>query len=190
MNTTPVSLLERLHRPAAAAQDAWSRFVQLYTPLLFYWCQRAGLQEQDAADLVQEVFVVLLHKLPEFTYDQHKSFRGWLRTVTLNKWHDQCRRRGLPIQTGDQTDLDQLPGTNGLDAFWDAEYRQHLVGRALQIMRADFQPATWKACWEHIVNDRPAAEVAAELGVRVDSVYAATSRVLRRLRQELEGLID
>jgi RNA polymerase sigma-70 factor (ECF subfamily) len=57
-------------------------------------------------------------------------------------------------------------------------------------MQADFQPTTWKACWEHVVAGRPAAEVAAELGITVNAVHLARARVLRRLRQELEGLIE
>src|SRR5271154_45229 len=91
MHTTSVSLLERLRQPAE--QDAWNRFVHLYTPLLFAWADRAGLQSHDAADLVQDVFVLLLRKLPEFTYDSRQSFRGWLRTVALNKWRESRRRQ-------------------------------------------------------------------------------------------------
>jgi RNA polymerase sigma-70 factor (ECF subfamily) len=72
----------------------------------------------------------------------------------------------------------------------ETEYRHWLVGRALELMRAEFQPTTWKACWECVVNSRPAADVAAELGISVGAVYMAKSRVLSRLRQELTGLLD
>src|ERR1700756_3431118 len=95
MHTTPVSLLERVRQPGE--QQAWARLVELYTPLLFYWTRRMGLQESDAADLVQDVFAVLVHKLPAFDYDPRKSFRAWLRTVLHNKWRDQ-RRRGTAAQ--------------------------------------------------------------------------------------------
>jgi len=98
MDTTPGSLLERLRQPGQP--EAWRRFVQLYTPLLFHWARRLGLQEQDAADLIQDVFLVLARKLPDFTYDRRQSFRGWLRTVTLNKWRESARRRGLPMDGG------------------------------------------------------------------------------------------
>lgn len=184
MYTTSVSLLERLRQPGA--EEAWNRLVELYTPLLYYWAGRLGLQAEDAADLVQEVFTVLVQKLPEFTYDPHKSFRGWLRTIALNKWRDRGRRRA-PRPAG-QAALEQLAADE--EAFWEAEYRQHLVGRALELMQAEFQPTTWKACWETVVYGRPAAEVARELGLTVDAVYAARSRVLRRLRQQLAGLLD
>ena len=81
--------------------------------------------------------------------------------------------------------MDQLAGPDDLEALWEAEYQQSLAGRALCIMRSDFQETTWKACWEMVVAGRPAAEVAAELGLTVGAVYAAKFRVLERLRREL-----
>src|ERR1700689_2304156 len=87
---TPASLLEGLRQPAA--DEAWNRFVRLYTPFIYAWGKGAGLQPADAADLVQEVLTSLLKSLPAFNYDRHKSFRAWLRTVTLNCWRDRCRR--------------------------------------------------------------------------------------------------
>ena len=76
------------------------------------------------------------------------------------------------------------------EAFWDEEYRRHLVGRALEVMKAGFEPATWQACWECVVNDRSAPEVAAALGMSAGAVRAAKFRVLARLRQELAGMLD
>jgi RNA polymerase sigma-70 factor (ECF subfamily) len=187
MLTTPVTLLERLRRPDEP--DAWDRFVELYTPMLYAWARKTGLQEPDAADLVQEVFALLLRKLPEFAYDPAKSFRGWLRTVTLNQWRLIQRRRAGQPTTAQGVEPDALPAAEG-EAFWEAEYRQHLVARALAVMRAEFQPTTWRACWECAVHGRPAADVAAEFGLSVGAVRAAKFRVLNRLRQELDGLLE
>jgi RNA polymerase sigma-70 factor, ECF subfamily len=188
MDTTPASLLERLRRPAEA--HAWAKFVELYTPFLFYWARRVGLPEQDAADLVQDVFALLVQKLPEFAYDEHKSFRSWLRTVTLNKWRENQRRRAAtPLPVCADSVLEQITEPAGQD-LWEAEYRQYVVGRALELMKSDFQPATWKACWEIVAVGRPAGEVAAELGMTVGAVYAAKFRVLGRLREELAGLVE
>jgi RNA polymerase sigma-70 factor (ECF subfamily) len=72
----------------------------------------------------------------------------------------------------------------------DAAYRRQVVGHALEVMQAEFQPTTWKACWELVDCDRPAAEVAAEPGISENAVSIARCRVLRRLRRELEGLIE
>ena len=95
MNTTSLSLLERLRQPTER-ERAWKRFVHLYIPLLYHWTRRLGLSSPDAADLVQDVFALLVRELPRFTYDAGKSFRGWLHTVTLNKWRDLRRRRAAP----------------------------------------------------------------------------------------------
>jgi RNA polymerase sigma-70 factor, ECF subfamily len=184
---TPASLLERLRRPADA--EAWARFVHLYTPLLASWAARAGLPDHDAAELIQDVFVLLLEKLPKFTYDPGKSFRAWLRTVALNKWRERFRRAALPIKGGDEA-LAGVACPDGAEAFWEAEYRRHLVGRALRLMQAQFAPATWRACWENVVHGKPAAEVAGELGMTPGAVRVARFRVLTRLRQELAGLLD
>jgi RNA polymerase sigma-70 factor (ECF subfamily) len=186
MHTTPVSLLEQLRQPDR--QAAWDRFVELYTPLLFYWARRGGLQDPDAADLAQDVFAVLLQKLPEFAYDRQRSFRAWLGTVTLNKWRERHRRR-LPLEA-DDTALAEVTIPDDAEAFWEADYQQQLAVRALEVMRAEFRPATWQACWQLVVDGRPGAEVAADLGLTRGAVYAAKARVLRRLRQELEGLLD
>ena len=83
-------MLERVRNPTD--QEAWHRFAQLYSPLIFDWCRRSGLQLADAADLTQDVFSTLFQKLPEFTYDRDKSFRAWLRTVTLNHWASDRQR--------------------------------------------------------------------------------------------------
>src|SRR5579871_5849244 len=95
MHDTPASLLERLRGPTD--QAAWVRFTHLYTPLLFHWAGRLGLRPDDAADLVQDVLATLVRELPRFEYDRDRSFRGWLRTVTLNRWRNSLRRRAEPV---------------------------------------------------------------------------------------------
>jgi RNA polymerase sigma-70 factor (ECF subfamily) len=187
MHTTSPTLLNRLHRPGDAT--AWQRLVELYTPLLFGWCHRQGVSAQDAADLVQEVFVALLQTLPTFQYDRSGSFRRWLRTLLLNKLCDHKRRAARANRA-----LAQLPGAEEApdiaEVFSEEEYRLQLARRALELMQARFAEATWKACWQTVVEGRSPADVAGELGISENSVYVARCRVLRRLRQDLDGLID
>jgi RNA polymerase sigma-70 factor, ECF subfamily len=188
MDTTNVSLLERLKLPMD--QQSWSRFVDLYTPMIYSWARQVGLQASDAADLVQEVFALLVQKMPEFTYDRHKSFRAWLRTVTLNKWRDHQRRLAARPHQLTGTGLVDVADSDAEGSFSEAEYRQQLVARALELMQDEFKPTTWKACWEFVVAGRPAAEVARALGISENAVHLAKGRVLRRLRKELAGLLD
>jgi RNA polymerase sigma-70 factor (ECF subfamily) len=186
MERTSASLLERLRGPADA--EAWPRFVELYTPLLFEWARGVGLQDADAADLVQDVLTHLLRTLPEFRYDPGKSFRAWLHTVTLNQWRASLRKRAARLPIDASADPDAVPVED--EAFWEAEYQRHLTARALALIQAEFQPSTWKAFWECVVADRNAVEVGRELGLRPGAVRAAKFRVLCRLRRELDGLLD
>ena len=184
MHTTAVSLLERLRHPSAEA--AWDRFVRLYTPLLLHWARRLGLQDHDAADLVQDVLVVLVRKMPEFQYQVGRTFRGWMRTVLMNKWRDRPHRGApAPLDSGLEP---QAPAAD--DALEEREYRLYIMGRALELMAGDFELTTWRACWETVVCSRPATDVATELGISVNAVYLAKSRVLGRLRRDLAGLLD
>ncbi len=109
--------------------------------------------------------------------------------MTLNTWRNVRKRAAGRILRG-AADAGQVPAPDDMETAWEAEYREHVVARALSVMRADFQESTWKACWEMVVSSRPAAEVAAELGLTVGAVYAAKVRVMNRLREELQGLLD
>jgi RNA polymerase sigma-70 factor (ECF subfamily) len=187
MHSTPVSLLEQLrHSPGEAA---WARFVHLYSPLLFGWARQAGLDEGDAGDLVQDVFVVLLKELPRFQHDPALSFRAWLKTVVLNRWRNQVKRQARAPAGRRDDFLADVPAPDE-SLFEELEYRRHLLRRALELLRDEFQPATWKAFHEHGMNGRAAQEVAAELRMNVGAVYAAKCRVLGRLREHLRGLLD
>src|SRR5262249_17675366 len=150
-----------------------------YTPLLYHWALRLCPNEHDAADLVQDVFVVISKQLVGFNYDRQGSFRGWLRTILINKLRDRRRRAHVPLGACD-LDLDSLPCTDGSNDLSESEYRQFLVTRALQVMKAEFQPTTWKACWAHVVEGKSASAIASELGITPNAVYVAKSRVLRR----------
>jgi RNA polymerase sigma-70 factor (ECF subfamily) len=183
---TSPSLLERLRKPDEPR--AWSRFVELYTPLLFFWSRRLGLSPQDAEDLVQDVFADLIQKLPDFTYNEQKSFRGWLRKIVINKWNDRQRRRQLPRAGGEEANALLLSAAEN-SPFWEGEHRQFLVHRALEVMQADFEPTTWKAFLAFVVEGKTGFQVAAELGISEGAVYVAKCRVLRRLRQELSEFL-
>jgi RNA polymerase sigma-70 factor (ECF subfamily) len=184
MTETPASLLHRLRRSPDAAH--WDRFVALYAPLIHGWTRRAGLQDADSADLIQDVFRILVQRLPQFQYDPRLRFRAWLRQVVLNAYR-AWRRKRRPEPSGD---LPEAEAPDPAEEFWDREYAAALSQRALRLMKADFAPATWQACWLTAVEGQRPAAVAKTLGMTVGAVYAARCRVLARLRGELDGLVS
>ncbi|MGY8767509.1 MAG: RNA polymerase sigma factor [Pirellulales bacterium] len=187
MDSTSISLLRRLGQPNH--ESAWTRFVDLYAPLIYQWGENQGLNTADAADLVQEVLSILVHKLPEFEYDPKRRFRGWLFTVTANKAKDLHRRNSVRPESGNENTVDHIPVASNVDLFEETEYHNYLVKRALTLMQSEFTDPTWQACWKHVVEDKKAAEVAQELGISTNMVYLAKSRILRRLREELKDVL-
>ncbi len=187
MDSTSVNLLRRLREPQA--ETAWQRFVELYAPLIFHWGRQQGLNATDATDLVQDVFVTLIEKLPEFEYDPNQRFRGWLRTIAVHRGSDLRRRQNIRPQTGFDDAIQRQPDT-AADLFVEEEYRCLLVYRALELLRTEFRETTWQAGWLQIVEAQKPLAVAQQLKLPLNAVYLAKSRILARLREELDGLLD
>lgn len=184
MQATSLTLLDRLRQPDQT--EAWNRFAQLYTPLLIVWARSVGLQDADAADLAQDVLLKVMRLLPAYQRKSGETFRGWLFTVAKNECADFRRRRATR----------PLPGPVGLSDVIesadvsDADYRTHLVHRALELIRPDFSSATWSAFVGLMLENRPAAEVATATGLTPNAVYMARHRILTRLREELGEMLS
>ena len=180
------SLIQRLQ---AGNDQAWHRLLELYAPLVFSWCRSAGLQPQDAADVVQEVFQAVFRTVRNFRRDKPgDTFRGWLRTITKNKVCDHYRSRAQQPRAQGGTDAqlrlldvvtEETQGSAGFDPF------AALVQRAVRRIRDEFEKRTWQAFWLASVHQRRSADVAEQLGMSAGSVRQAKYKVLRRLRQEL-----
>jgi RNA polymerase sigma-70 factor (ECF subfamily) len=194
MAETSVSLLERLC--LEPDEDAWKRFVDLYAPLIRGWLGRYQVKEEDAEDLSQEVMAVVVRELAHFRHNsQCGAFRSWLRTVTVNQLRLLWRtRRGPDAATGNSAMaqmLDQLADPNSsLSLLWNQQHDQHVAGRLMELIRPQFETKTWQAFRRVALDGMKAATVAEELGISVNAVLLAKSRVLARLRQEMRGLTD
>lgn len=197
-SSTSLSLLERAKGREA---DAWTKIVTLYGPEVYQWLRCRGLQEDDANDLRQEVFKSVFEGLPNFRRDRAgQTFRGWLRTITRNKFNDRFRRlQKDPVTFADHEAFDRLP--DRADAMPvdcaadegdedDASADARLVHRVLGMLRDEFKATVWQAFWGVAVEGRSPQEVAASLGVSRAAVYKARTRVLHRLHQEFDDLLD
>jgi RNA polymerase sigma-70 factor (ECF subfamily) len=194
MNTTSVTLLGRLQTQGDAA--AWQRLVEVYRPLLRGWLRRFHTAEQDADDLVQEVLAEVVKELPKFAHPGHPgAFRGWLRAILINRLRASWRAgRGRPAAAGGSDFFrlaDQLEDpSSDLSRQWDEQHDRSVLARLLELLEAEFEAKTVRAFRRVGLEGAKPREVAEELGMSVGAVYVAKSAVLRRLREEVRGLID
>ena len=194
VGSTSSSLLERVKLQDGAA---WQRLVQLYAPLIYHWARHNRVPAADASDVVQEVFRSVVGNVTSFRRDRPgDSFRGWLYTITLNKVRDHFRYRGgNPEAHGGTTahrQLQQVPefADGSPSSCNDVGTAGAVCRRALELIKAEFSDRVWGAFWRVTVDGRPPDEVADDLGMTRPAVYQAKYRVLRRLRKELDDLIE
>jgi RNA polymerase sigma-70 factor (ECF subfamily) len=197
MDGTRSTLLIRVRDPADAR--GWGEFVALYEPLLTAYIRRRGLAVEDTGDVVQEVFARLVKALPGFELDRHRGrFRTWLWQIcqsALGDWARQRRRQARAEDAWlDRLSEPRLASDADSDGEWAGLHRRRILTFALETVRARSRPTSW-ACFErHLLQRRPSAQVAAELGLTVAAVNVNGSRILARVRklcvEHLEGLAD
>jgi RNA polymerase sigma-70 factor (ECF subfamily) len=168
---------------------AWDRLVALYTPLLQAWFVAAGLQSADRDDLTQRVLLIVVRQLNAFEHNGRTgAFRAWLRSIAANVLREFWRER--PAEQADSV-LAQLADANaGLSRLWEEQHDGHILHAIMAQVRPEFTEPTWLAFRRLAIDGAPARTVAAELGLSVNAVLIAKSRVLARLRQAAAGLID
>jgi RNA polymerase sigma-70 factor (ECF subfamily) len=142
----------------------------------------------DRDDLIQDVLMVVVRRVAEFDHRGSGAFRAWLRGILANQLRKYFRERQPSVP---QIDLDAIADPDSvLGRQWDCEHDQHLVARAMRLIEGDFAVATWQAFRWQIIEGQPPAEVAEQLGMSLNAVILAKSRIMKRLRQELQGLTE
>lgn len=191
-DSTSVSLLARAQRHEP---QAWERLTALYGPLVYGWCRRAGVSADDAADVCQEVFRAVSRDIGSFQHDGRSGFRAWLRTITRHRVSDHFSApnrgpRGIG-GTEPQLAMNSVPDLSGFEAD-DEQPRENvrLLHAALATIRSDFQDSTWTIFWRSAIDGHDTQAIAADLGMTAKAIRQARHRVLKRLREELSGLLD
>jgi RNA polymerase sigma-70 factor (ECF subfamily) len=171
----------------------WANFVDVYTPVISSFCLRRGLSPADTSDVVQEVMRVVLKSIKTFDYDPAKGrFRSWLYSVVRTRicqfFRDKARR---PVVASGGTTMMQFIAehpTPEEEEDWDEGYRQRIFEWASGRVKGDFADKTWDAFWQTAVEHRPVEDVAEALEMKLGSIYVAKSRIVARLRREVESL--
>jgi RNA polymerase sigma-70 factor (ECF subfamily) len=193
MDETRQSLLLRAQ---TGEENAWKDLTELYRPLILGWLNRQGVPAGDLEDLSQEVLLSVVKHLPGFQHSGHRgAFRSWLRTIVCSRTTDYWRAIDAGTQaqggSGATAALQQIADpASDLNRQWDEEYDRYLLNCLLKLMEEEFEPLTLQAFRRLALDGVSGAEAARELGLSVAAVYMAKSRVLARIRQEAEGLID
>jgi len=189
-DATRPSLLVRLRDHSDAA--AWRTFALTYAPLIYSYCRKKGLQDADAADVTQDVLKQVSQSIRGFEYDQRKGrFRDWLRTIAR---HKVLRFLGRS-QNGETlaplgTELVEEMAEGGADAEWADDFHAQVLKVALEQIRPRFEENTWRAFEQTWIGGVDPREVATGVGLAIDQVYAAKSRVLKSLRAQILMLAE
>ena len=190
--STASSLLFQLRGESPAA---WTRFVSIYTPLVYRWVRRAGIAANDAPDVVQDVFQVVAGQIVQFRREKPgDSFRGWLYAITRHKACDHFRRRqGQADPVGGSTMQLKLAAiadeySDSGDGSIQADDRTLVMRHVVEDLRGEFSESTWTAFWRLAIDGHPATDIGRDLGLSAKAVRQAKYRVLKRLREELSAL--
>ena len=186
-HTTRHSLLFRVKDSDDA--EAWAQFVDLYGPLIYRFGKRKGLQDADAADLMQDVMQRISQSIKKFEYNPAIGrFRSWLFLIANQSISNLAKKIAKqPRGSGDSNvaRLIEEAASEDEEAVWEDEYRQHLLGWAMEQIKNQFTETTWMAFCRTAIDNRDAQQTADELGMTVGAVYIAKSRVTKKLKEKI-----
>jgi RNA polymerase sigma-70 factor, ECF subfamily len=193
MNETRQSLLFRAQH---GEENAWKDLTDLYRPLIIGWLNRQGVPAGDLEDLTQDVLLTVIKHLPTFEHSGRRgAFRAWLRTIVCSRTTDYWRAIDAGTQgqggSGATAALQDIADPDsGLNKQWDEEHDRYVLNCVLDLVDEEFEPSTLQAFRRLALDGASGTEAAGELGLSVAAVYVAKSRVLQRIRELAEGLID
>jgi RNA polymerase sigma-70 factor, ECF subfamily len=193
MDVTRQSLLLRARD---GDEDAWVDLSRLYKPLIYGYLRRQSVPEAEQDDLVQEILIAIVHGLPAFEHSGRRgAFRAWLRAIAYNHscnfWRSPARRTStLSDAMAEETLLRLEDPDDSLHRFWEEEHDEYVLRCLIDLIELEFEPTTVRAFRRVALEGASGADVAAELGITLAAVYAGRSRVLKRLKELAEGLLD
>ena len=187
-----------LKQVKAGDNGAWHRLIKLYSPVVYGLCRRCGVQPEDAEDIAQEVFRAAARSMDKFERKSaSSSLRGWLFTIARNKIRDYVRAKagranavgGTQIQRRLGEIPDYLDNVDESVVEPGKDDQHQLIHSVLEMLRDEFEEKTWTAFWRATVKGHTSAEIAEDLDMSKPAIRQAKYRVLRRLRQEVGGLL-
>lgn len=183
-STITSSLLEGIR---SNQQDAWNRMVNLYFPLVYSWCRKAGLKPEDSSDICQNVFKGVSQGIGNFTREKPAdTFTGWLRTITKRRIFD-FRKKNHNQPATYQGDIHSVPDNIEEEVATEGSDQDYfvLLRGVLETIKKGFEEKTWNIFWRYVVEEIPLEDVIKEFNVNANSVYLAKSRILKKIQTSL-----
>ena len=185
---TRYTLIEKIKDPQAA--EAWAEFATIYQPLIFKICRKKGMQHADATDVTQEVLTRVSHAIENFRYDQKgATFRGWLYRITRNLVIDFFRQQQRNLLANAEPDREsqiEVEPSEEEALEFQTEYRRQVFATVANTVQQKVKPDTWAAFWMTEFENRNVDEVSQELQMTPGAIYVARSRVIAKLRNEVQ----
>ena len=187
--STHISLLQSL--ATGAQSPSWTQFCEQYGELIRGFARRQGVQQVDCDDVLQDVLVSLTSALPNFQYDPTRGrFRGYLKTITLHVIIKRRTRGGARIKPADlDTQVADASRDSSIDDSWEQEWRNHHVRQAMRVIEVEFNEVDRQAFQHYAISGNDPQSTAKALGMSVDRVYQAKSRITRRLSELIEAQV-
>lgn len=194
---TRQSLLSRLRD--WQEYEGWREFFNSYWRLIYNVARKAGLSDAEAQDVVQNTFIYLSRRMPNFHYDRARgSFKSWLRVVTRSRIQVYRRKEKAgaqrfqePLLRGEDREgtdaIESVPDPQGdaLDAVWQREWEENLIGAAFQRLRAKVSAQQLLIYRLAIRGELSPSQLAKKLGVNVAQVYLTRHRVGKLMKAEV-----
>lgn len=186
-----------LHGLQAGEEDRWSEFHRVYGPVIRGFATKAGLNDTEADEVVQETCIGLAKNVGEFRYDPAKCrFKTWLLNLASWRVKNQLAKRQrwesrmrTDAHENERTSIiERMPDAKSFETIWDEEWRGNLLQAAIQTVRAHFSPAQFQIFDLNVLKEWPAGDVAKSLGVSIASVYLAKHRISSALKKEISRL--
>jgi RNA polymerase sigma-70 factor (ECF subfamily) len=189
--TTTALLTGLLDPEAQQAEQSWQEFDARFRPIVRGFAMKLGLSESDADDVTQEAMARFVKFYRQGKYDRSRGrLSSWLIAIAQNCIVDLHQHQAARKEHRGDSAIADLSETNALEAVWAEESRRVILEHAMRELKEGtrLDPRTISAFEMLAFKQKPPGEIAVEMGMSLDSVYAAKNRCLTQLRQILAGL--
>lgn len=175
--------------------ESWNAFFNVYWGLIYSAAIQAGLNEEEAEEVVQETIISVSKAMPSFRYDASKgSFKAWLLQLSYWRIKDHLRRRladplmhMMPVASDGPGDVAD-PVRPELERLWDDEWEGNLLRAAIERVRQRIDPKHFQIFELATIEGWPSEKIRSVLNIGRARLYVTKHRVAMEIRREFREL--